>query len=158
MSSKILEEGTQVDNFCLKDDKNEEVCFEDYSGEWVVLYFYPKDNTPGCTKEAKQFTEKKQEFDDLDAKIIGISPDSVESHQKFKEKHDLDVKLLSDPEHKVLEKFGVWQKKKMFGREFFGVVRSTFLINPDGKIEKAWKKVRVKGHAEDVKCTLDDLK
>ena len=158
MSSKILEEGTQVDNFCLKDDKNGEVCFEDYSGEWVVLYFYPKDNTPGCTKEAKQFTEKKQEFDDLDAKIIGISPDSVESHQKFKEKHDLDVKLLSDPEHKVLEKFGVWQKKKMFGREFFGVVRSTFLINPEGKIEKAWKKVRVKGHAEDVKCTLDDLK
>ncbi|MCF7886149.1 MAG: peroxiredoxin [Candidatus Marinimicrobia bacterium] len=157
MSENIYKEGQKVDNFCLKDDQGSEFCLEENLGKWIVLYFYPKDNTPGCTKEAKQFTEKKEEFENLDAFIIGISPDSVKSHQKFKEKHNLDVKLLSDPEHEVLEKFGVWQKKNMFGRKFMGVVRSTLLINPAGKIEKAWKKVKVKGHAEDVKCSIDDL-
>jgi peroxiredoxin Q/BCP len=158
MSQNSIKEGSKVDNFCLKDDQGNEFCLEDNLGKWTVLYFYPKDNTPGCTKEAKQFTEKKKEFEELDAQIIGISPDSIESHRKFKDKHSLDVKLLSDPEHDVLEKFGVWQKKKMFGREFYGVVRSTFLLDPEGKVEKAWRKVKVKGHAEDVQCALDDLK
>src|SRR6056297_3131003 len=116
--TKEIQAGVKVDNFCLMDSQGEEFCLEDNLGQWIVLYFYPKDNTPGCTKEAKQFTQKKQEFDKLDALVIGISPDSVESHRKFKEKHDLDVKLLSDPDHNVLEKFGVWQKKKMFGKEF----------------------------------------
>lgn len=154
MSDKIYENGSKVENFCLKDDEGKDFCLEDHTGKWLVLYFYPKDNTSGCTREAKEFTDKKEEFEELDAEIIGISPDSIESHQKFKKEHDLQVKLLSDPEHEVLKKFGVWQKKKMFGNEFMGVVRSTFLLNPEGKIEKSWRKVKVKGHAEDVKGSI----
>ena len=120
----------------------------------MVLYFYPKDNTSGCTKEAKEFTDKKEIFEKLNAVIIGISKDSPKSHEKFISKHNLDILLLSDEEHKVLEIYGAWGKKKNYGREYYGTIRSTFLIDPEGRIVKIWKNVRVKGHVEEVLETL----
>ncbi|KAA0006504.1 MAG: peroxiredoxin, partial [Thermoplasmata archaeon] len=125
-------------------------CLKDFRGKWVVLYFYPKDNTTGCTKEAKDFSQYIEEFEKLNAVVIGISPDSIESHKKFKEKHGLKVILLSDESKETLQKYGVWQLKKMYGRSYYGVVRSTFLIDPDGNIVYEWKRVKVKGHVEDV--------
>jgi peroxiredoxin Q/BCP len=116
----------------------------------LVLYFYPKDNTPGCTTEAKDFSEYSQQFQELGADVIGVSPDSEKSHCKFIDKHNLSIQLLSDPEHKVIEAYGVWRLKKFMGKEYMGVVRSTFLISPDGKIAQVWDQVRVKGHVEKV--------
>ena len=127
---------------------------KDLKDKWIVLYFYPKDNTSGCTLEAKDFTCALEEFEKLNAIVIGVSPDSIESHQKFIAKQSLNLTLLSDPDHDVLEKYGVWQLKKMYGREYYGVVRSTFLIDPEGKIEHIWPKVKVKGHVDDVKNVL----
>ncbi|MBN1552419.1 peroxiredoxin [bacterium] len=145
-------------NFCLKDDSGKTVCLEDFRGKWVVLYFYPKDNTSGCTLEAKNFTESIDEFASMGAVIIGISPDSVTSHRNFKSKHSLSVILLSDPEHEVLKLYGVWQTKKMYGREFMGVVRTTVLINPDGNIIRIWPKVSVKNHVSEVLKTLREIR
>ena len=144
--------------FCLLDQNDEKVCLEDFMGKWVVLYFYPKDNSKSCTLEALSFTDNIKSFKKLDAVVIGVSPDSVKSHKSFAHKHNLDLILLSDPEHKVLDQYDVWKKKKMYGKEYMGVERSTFLINPKGYIEQEWLKVRVKGHAEDVKQKLMDLK
>jgi len=144
--------------FCLQSSEGEEICLEDYKGKWVVLYFYPKDGTKGCTLEAIDFTLNKEEFEKMGASIIGISPDSVESHTKFIDKNELGITLLSDVDHGVLEKYGVWQLKKMYGREYFGVVRSTFLIDPMGKIAYEWRKVKVKGHVDNVKKKLSELK
>ena len=129
----------------------------DFRGKWIVLYFYPKDNTSGCTREAVDFIEHLDEFEKLNAAVLGVSPDSVKSHQRFIEKHNLKVTLLSDPEHKVIEQYGAWQLKKMYGREYYGVVRSTFLINLDGHISYIWPKVKVKGHVEEVKKKLIEL-
>ena len=123
-----------------------------------MLYFYPKDNTSGCSREAEEFTAMKERFEKENAVIVGISPDSVKSHKRFIEKHNLNILLLSDPEHKVLEKYGVWQKKKMYGREYIGVVRSTFLISPEGTVKKIWRKVKVKEHVEEVLNTLKNIK
>ncbi len=119
-------------------------------GKWTVLYVYPKDNTPGCTTEAKEFTELLPEFERLGFQVIGVSKDSVESHQRFKEKHGLKVKLLSDPNAELIKALGAWGKKKSYGREYEGVIRSTFILNPDGEI--VWKKIKVraKGHAAKV--------
>ena len=153
--SKDLKIGIKAKSFCLPNQEDKKVCLKDFKGKWVVLYFYPKDNTPGCTKEAVGFTEKKKEFDKLNAEIIGISPDSTERHKKFIEKHKIGITLLSDPEHKVIETYGAWQLKKMCGRECYGVVRSTFLISPEGKIAHIWPKVKVAGHVESV---LDKIK
>lgn len=144
-------------NFCLPDEEGNEICLDSYKGKWIVLYFYPRDNTSGCTREAKDFSEHMEEFEKLNAVVIGISPDSPESHRKFKEKHSLKVKLLSDESHEVMEKYGVWQLKKLYGREYYGVVRSTFLISPDGKIVYEWKGVRVKGHVEEVLQKLKEM-
>eukprot|EP01156_Anaeramoeba_ignava_P011401 Anaeramoba_ignava/a483123_7.p1 GENE.a483123_7~~a483123_7.p1 ORF type:complete len:156 (+),score=22.52 a483123_7:375-842(+) len=152
----ILEKGNKAPEFCLNDKDGNKVCLKDYSGKWIVLYFYPKDNTSGCTKEAIGFTEEIEVFKELGAEILGVSPDSEKSHINFANKHDLKITLLSDPEKEVLQSYGVWQKKKMYGKEYMGVVRSTFLINPDGKIEKVWNKVKVDGHVEDVVCSLKD--
>ena len=143
--------------FCLPNEQDKEFCLKDFKGKWVILYFYPKDMTPGCTTEACDFTDSFHTFRKMNAEIIGISPDAPKSHTKFKEKYDLQHILLSDTEHKVLEQYGVWQLKKMYGKEYMGVVRSTFLIDPDGKIAKIWKKVKVKDHVEDVKGSLNDL-
>ncbi|ADD08686.1 thioredoxin-dependent thiol peroxidase [Candidatus Aciduliprofundum boonei] len=150
-----MKEGDIAEDFCLPDYEGKEHCLCDYRGKWVVLYFYPKDNTSGCTKEAKGFTEMQDEFEKLGAVIIGVSKDSPKSHAKFIEKHNLKILLLSDEEHKVLERYGAWGKKKNYGREYYGTIRTTFLIDPEGKIVKVWRNVRVNGHVEKV---LEELK
>jgi len=142
--------GKEAPDFCLPDYKGKEHCLNEFRGKWVVLYFYPKDNTSGCTREAKEFTEKKEEFEKMNAVIIGISKDSEKSHERFIEKHDLNILLLSDTEHEVMDLYEVWGKKKNYGREYFGTIRSTFLIDPEGRIVKKWKNVRVKGHVDEV--------
>ncbi|WP_457751658.1 peroxiredoxin [Thermococcus sp.] len=133
------------------DEEGNEVTLRDaLSGKWTVLYVYPKDNTPGCTTEAKEFTELLPEFEKLGFQIIGVSKDSVKSHQRFKEKHGLKIKLLSDPNVELIKALGAWGKKKRYGKEYEGVIRSTFIFNPNGEI--VWKKinVRAKGHAAKV--------
>ena len=149
--------GKKAPGFCLPDENGREICLDDFKGKWVVLYFYPKDNTSGCTMEAKDFSSNMEKFEEMNAVVIGISPDSQESHKKFREKHGLNVILLSDESHEVMEKYGVWQLKKMYGREYYGVVRSTFLINPEGNIVHEWRKVRVKGHVDDVLRKLEEM-
>ncbi len=146
--------GRTAPPFCLPDAKGTNVCLDQFRGKWVVLYFYPRDNTPGCTIEAMQFNAALEQFADLGAQVIGVSTDSQESHQKFAAKHDLTIRLLSDPSHGVLEKYGSWKPKSMFGKEFFGTSRDTFLIDPNGTIVAVWRKVSPKGHAEDVKAML----
>ena len=143
--------------FCLPDQDGIQVCLKDFAGKWVILYFYPKDMTKGCTLEAIDFSSALPEFDEMNAVILGVSPDSIASHQKFRAKEDLQVTLLSDPDHSVLEQYDVWQLKKMYGREYYGVVRSTFLIDPETAIAYSWLKVRVKGHVEAVKNKLREL-
>jgi len=152
----MLKEEDQAPEFCLPGDKGE-ICLEDLKGGWVVLYFYPKDGTSGCTIEALEFTAAEEEFKEKGAKVIGISPDSVKSHIKFREKNELSIPLLSDEEKKILEAYGVWQTKKMYGKEYMGVVRSTFIIDPDGKVAAAWTKVKVKGHVDAVMEKLTEL-
>jgi peroxiredoxin Q/BCP len=148
--SYTLKIGDTAPAFTLNNAQSQPVGLSDFAGLWVVLYFYPKDNTGGCTREAKEFSELLSEFEKRKAAIIGINPDSEASHAKFIEKHGLTVELLSDPDKQVCNLYGVWQKKKMAGREYMGVVRTTFLIDPKGRIAKVWEKVRVAGHAEDV--------
>jgi len=150
MAKNAIEVGEKAPRFCLADQEGKKVCSGDLLGKWTVLYFYPKDNTPGCTMEAKDFTCAVEDFSAADARIVGISPDDEKSHMKFIGKHDLKVTLLSDPEHLVLEQYGVWKAKKMYGKEFMGVERSTFLLDPDGKVRKVWRKVKVDGHVDEV--------
>ncbi|AFY40214.1 Peroxiredoxin [[Leptolyngbya] sp. PCC 7376] len=149
-----LEIGQAAPNFSLSNAQGEVKTLSDFSGQWLVLYFYPKDNTPGCTTEALDFTALKPEFAKHNAVVVGISPDSEKSHQKFIDKKELQIELLSDPEHQTAEDYGIWQLKKFMGKEYMGIVRSTFLINPEGKLAHAWVKVRVKEHAQKV---LDEL-
>ena len=146
--------GRSAPDFCLPDAVRKEVCLESFRGKWVVLYFYPRDNTPGCTLEAIQFSAALERFAELGAQVIGVSTDSPESHEKFAGRHNLTVLLLSDTDHHVLPAYGAWKPKTIFGKEILGTERDTFLINPDGKIVKVWRKVGVKGHAEAVKETL----
>ena len=154
----MLQVGDKAPDFCLPNQDNEEICLRDFQGSWVVLYFYPKDNTPGCTTEALDFTALKDEFEKEGAIILGVSPDSVKKHQNFIAKKNLGITLLSDEDKEVLKEYGVWQLKKNFGKEYMGVVRSTFLIDPDGKIAYIWPKVKVKGHAKEVLEKLKELK
>ena len=151
----IPQVGQNAPDFALNNRDGVVTSLASFDDRWLVLYFYPKDNTPGCTTEAKDFTAYAREFDELDADIVGISPDSEKSHGKFIEKHGLSIKLLSDPEHQVIEAYGAWRLKKFMGKEYMGVVRSTFLISPDRQIVKVWDKVRVKAHVEKV---LEELK
>lgn len=146
-----------AEEFTLQDANKKEVSLEDFLGKWVVLYFYPKDLTSGCTIEAIQFTKKKKEFEKLNAVIIGISPDSCELHQKFSEKEKLNLILLSDTEKEVIKKYNVWKEKNMYGRKYFGVDRSTFLIDPQGRIAKEWRSVKVPGHVDNVLKELKSL-
>lgn len=149
--------GVLAPGFCLPDQDGEEVCLESLRGRWVVLYFYPKDNTKGCTLEAMDFTLNKDRIEGMGATVLGVSPDSVESHQGFCDRHGLTITLLSDPGHGVLEAYGVWQLKMRYGREFQGVVRSTFLLDPEGRIAHAWKRVKVADHVEAVIEKLAEL-
>lgn len=160
MSEQILhlKVGVEAPGFCLPDKDNKEVCLKDFKGKYVVLYFYPKDNTPGCTTEAIGFTGILPELQKLDGIVIGISPDSPESHAKFIKKKNLKVILLSDVDKKVLKAYGKWGKKKFMGKEYIGVTRSTFLLDPNGNIAHIWPKVSVKGHPEEVKQILEEIK
>ncbi|GBF80341.1 thioredoxin-dependent thiol peroxidase [Aphanothece sacrum] len=155
--TNLLEIGQSAPNFSLENKPDNLISLVDFSGQWLVLYFYPKDNTPGCTTEAKDFTNYASEFDALGAKIIGISPDSTTSHSKFIEKHELSVTLLSDLGHKIAEAYGVWGLKKYMGKEYIGIIRSTFLIDPESKIVYIWSKVKVKNHAETVLNKLQEI-
>ena len=150
--------GDVAPQFCLPGEGEQEICLKNYQGKWLVLYFYPKDNTSGCTREAVDFTAALPALLDLGVEVLGISRDSPVSHKKFAEKHGLGVKLASDQDHKVTEAYGAWALKKMYGKESYGVIRSTFLIDPQGKIARIWKKVSVKGHADAVIKALHDLK
>jgi peroxiredoxin Q/BCP len=136
--------------------KEKEYSLHNFEGQNVVLYFYPKDATPGCTQEACDFRDN---FNRLKNKaiVIGISPDSIESHKKFQEKQGLNFILGSDPEHKILEDFNAWGEKSMYGKKYFGVIRSTFLIGKDLKIKKSWTKVKVKGHVDEILSEIDKL-
>lgn len=144
-----LELGQAVPSIELLADSGEQTTLADYKGKYVVLYFYPKDMTPGCTTEACDFRDQHQSFADLNAVIVGVSPDPQEKHKKFKEKHDLPFQLLVDDEHKLAEAFDVWKLKKNFGKEYMGIERSTFIIDPEGKLIKEWRKVKVKDHVEE---------
>ncbi|MFX1358518.1 MAG: thioredoxin-dependent thiol peroxidase [Promethearchaeota archaeon] len=152
-----LKIGNKAPDFCLPDKDNKEVCLKDFKDKYIIVYFYPADNTPACTTEAIGFTGILNEFQKLDAKVIGISPDSPQSHAKFIEKKNLKVTLLSDESKEILKKYGAWGLKKFRGKTYMGVIRSTFLISPDGEIAHIWPKVSVKGHPEEVKQTLEDL-
>ena len=165
----MLEIGTKAPDFCAPNQDDIEICSRDLKGKWIVLYFYPKDMTPGCTTQACDFTEAHPKFDDLDAVILGVSPDDAAKHRKFIEKKDLSITLLADLDKKMCEDYGVWQLKKFMGKEFMGVVRSTFIINPEGEIAAIWEKVNVrkkktvKGekieivHVEEVRKKLQEL-
>ncbi|WP_404458243.1 thioredoxin-dependent thiol peroxidase [Oceanobacillus kapialis] len=144
-----VELGKEVTDFTLHDQKGQEVQLSDYKGKYVVLYFYPKDMTPGCTTEACDFRDAHKSFEELDAVIVGVSPDPADSHQKFINKHELPFRLLADEEHKVAEQFDVWKLKKNFGKEYYGVERSTFILDKEGKLIKEYRKVRVDGHVEE---------
>ena len=146
--------GQNAPDFEAQDQNGNFVSLKNYSDRWLVLYFYPKDNTPGCTTEAKDFTAHLQEFESLGADILGVSPDSQKLHCKFIDKHELSITLLSDLEHKVIEAYGAWRLKKFMGKEYMGVVRSTFLISPEAKVAYVWDKVRVKAHVEKVLAEL----
>ncbi|MBA4543409.1 MULTISPECIES: thioredoxin-dependent thiol peroxidase [Thermoactinomyces] len=144
------QEGEQAIGFTLEASNGEKVSLSDYRGKNVVLYFYPKDNTPGCTVEACGFRDHHQEFADLNTVILGVSRDSVASHQKFVEKQNLPFLLLSDPDGKVCEAYGVLKDKNMFGKKFKGIERSTFVINGEGQIVKVYRKVKAMGHVKEV--------
>ncbi|SFV61168.1 Thiol peroxidase, Bcp-type [hydrothermal vent metagenome] len=153
----MLEVGDTIPEFCIANQDEEEICFRDIRGRWIVLYFYPKDNTTGCSTEACDFTDALPDFSSLDAIILGVSPDSPKKHRNFIEKKELKLTLLSDEDKSLCKSFGVWQQKKNFGKEYMGVVRSTYLITPDGKLAFKWEKVRVKGHVDAVKEKLREL-
>lgn len=145
-------------DFQLTASNGEVVKLSDFRDKkYVVLYFYPKDMTPGCTTQACDFRDYHDEFSALDAVILGVSPDPLERHEKFVEKHGLPFLLLVDDEHEVAEKYGVWKLKKMFGKEFMGVERSTFIIDKEGKLIKEWRKVKVKGHVEEALQFIKEL-
>ncbi|MHC5307178.1 thioredoxin-dependent thiol peroxidase [Bartonella sp. LJL80] len=144
------EKGDVAPDFDLPRDGGNQIRLSQLRGKPVVLYFYPKDDTSGCTVEAVDFTRLKPEFDKIGVTIIGMSPDKPAKHDKFKAKHDLDVVLVSDEQKQTLEAYGVWVEKSMYGKKYMGVERSTFLIDADGKIADAWRKVSVPGHAEAV--------
>lgn len=145
--------GEKAPNFILETDEGKQVTLEDYRGKKVVLYFYPKDGTPGCTTEALEFKEISNEFAKEGAVILGISKDSVKSHQKFKEKYQLPFALLSDPEATVMNVYGVWKEKSLYGKKFMGTERTTFLIDEKGIVRKIYAKVKPEGHAQT--CLLD---
>lgn len=152
-----IEEGAKAPAFSLKADDGSKVSLSDLKGSPVVLYFYPKDDTPGCTKEACAFRDRQQEMTALGAKVFGVSPDDVASHVKFRDKFHLNFPLLADLEHKVADKYGVWREKNMYGKKVMGIQRSTYLLDAEGKVARVWKAVKVDGHDEQVLKELRSL-
>jgi peroxiredoxin Q/BCP len=151
-----LEEGKKAPAFSLKDQSGKTVKLADFKGKYVVVYFYPKDNTPGCTTEACDFRDEHSALEEMGAVVLGVSPDDEKSHQKFVAKHSLPFPLLVDTDHALAEKYGAWGEKNMYGRKMMGIIRSTFLIGPEGTLVRAWPKVKVAGHVDQVKEALQD--
>lgn len=158
MAAPSVEVGKKAPGFQLRNQDDEPVSLNDLAGKWVVLYFYPKDDTPGCITEACEFTTEIKPFEDLDAVVIGVSPDSPASHREFIAKHRLKVTLLSDAEHQIMEKYGAWGRKRTYGKETVGVIRGTVLIDPAGNVAYHWPKVKAEGHAEAVRKHLEELR
>lgn len=154
---KELQAGDKAPDFSVPDQNGKATSLSQYKGKWVVLYFYPKDDTPGCTIEAIDFTKYLPNFEKVNAQILGVSCDSCESHQKFIKKKDLKIMLLSDAGKEIVKKYGVWGPKTFMGRTYDGITRATFLIDPQGKIARVWPKVKAEGHAEDVQGALAEL-
>lgn len=153
----MLEINQPFPAFNLPDQDGQTRGLADYAGNWAVIYFYPKDNTSGCSLEAKDFTGLASEFTARKTAVVGVSPDSVKSHANFAAKKELGITLLSDPEHALLEAAGVWQQKKLYGKEYMGVVRTTALVDPKGLVRELWSKVKVAGHAEQVLAKLKEI-
>ncbi|KKP38366.1 MAG: bacterioferritin comigratory protein, peroxiredoxin Q/BCP [Candidatus Peregrinibacteria bacterium GW2011_GWF2_33_10] len=153
----MLKIGDQAPAFTILNQNNEKISLTNFLGQWVVLYFYPKDNTPGCTVEACTFSDNLNEFKKLKAVILGVSADSTQSHRKFIEKKNLKIMLLSDEDHKVLKNYEAWGEKSLYGKIFFGIIRSTFLIDPQGKIAHIWRKVKPSGHTQEIQKILKNL-
>jgi peroxiredoxin Q/BCP len=152
-----LTQGSPAPDFDLPADGGSRIKLSELKGRKVVLYFYPKDNTSGCTLEAIDFSARKADFDAAGTIVIGVSPDSVKSHDSFKKKHDLSIQLASDESKAMLEAYGVWAEKSMFAHKYMGVVRTTYLLDADGNIARVWDKVKVKGHVEDVLAAAKSL-
>jgi len=158
MVKTSLEIGQSAPYFCLSDQEGNRRCLEDFSGKWVILYFYPKDNTPGCSLEAKNFSCLRKDFEAENAVVLGVSRDSIESHKRFVEKKELKIKLLSDEQEDIHRTYDVLHPKHFRGKEIISVSRTTFLINPEGKIARVWDNVKATGHAEKVLSELRILK
>ncbi len=150
----MIDEGTPAPDFELQSDTGETVKLSDFHGRPVVLYFYPKDDTPGCTTEACEFRDAYDVFRDRGAEVLGVSPDDVRSHEKFKKKYQLPFTLLADPSHEIAEQYGVWGERKFAGKRYMGITRSTFVIAPDGTVARAMRGIKPAGHASEV---LDSL-
>lgn len=146
----MIDPGSKAPAIALKDQQGKLHRLSQYAGQWVVLYFYPKDNTSGCTKQACSFRDQLPDFGKINAEVLGVSPDDEKSHAKFVDKQNLNFTLLADPDHDALTKYGVWQEKSMYGRKYMGVVRTTYLIDPKGKVAHRWDKVKVAGHIDAV--------
>ncbi len=155
--SDWIEEGATAPDFSLAADDGREVRLSALRGKPVVLYFYPKDDTPGCTKEACAFRDRRGEIEERGAAVLGVSPDNVASHEKFRDKYSLNFPLLADPDHAVADAYGAWREKNMYGKVSMGIQRSTFLIDAAGTVRKVWKKVSVDGHDEQVMAALGSL-
>ena len=153
----MIEEGKRAPAFTLASSDGDKVSLSKLKGQNVVLYFYPRDNTPGCTTEANDFNKALKKLEKLDAVVLGVSKDSIESHCKFRDKYKLKFPLLSDPDRKVLEKYGAWGEKNMYGKKMMGIIRTTIIIGADGKVKKIFPKVRVKGHVDKVIEALKEL-
>ncbi len=154
----MLEAGKNAPDFALPDHQGQTVRLRDFRGKRVVLYFYPRDGTPGCTREACSFRDAHTRLVRAGVVVLGVSPDSPESHRKFRERHGLPFPLLSDPEGKVAQAYGAWAEKTLYGRKRWGVARSTFLIGPDGRVERVWRRVKPDGHAEEVLQAIQGLR
>ncbi len=151
----MLEAGKRAPAFTLESSEGGKVALKDFAGKSLVIYFYPKDNTPGCTLEAQDFQKASPQFRKRNAAVIGVSRDSIDSHCKFAEKYALGFPLLSDPEHEVLEKYSAWGEKTLYGKKTVGVIRTTVIIDPEGKVKKVFRNVKVKGHVDAVLAALD---
>ena len=153
----MLEAGKAAPAFTLKESDGDKVSLSGLKGKWVVVYFYPRDDTPGCTLEAQGFNKALGQLDKLGAVVVGVSKDDLPAHCKFRDKYGLEFPLLSDPDGKIIEKYGAWGEKNMYGKKSMGIQRSTFLIDADGKVAKVWKAVKVDGHDEQVVAALKEL-
>ena len=154
----MLKTGDTLPDIKLPSSKGGERSLSDFKGKWLILYFYPKDDTPGCTREACSFRDHNEDLKGLNAVVVGVSKDPLTSHEKFIEKYGLPFELLADTDLKLMEALGVWKEKSMYGRTFMGVSRDTFLIDPDGTIVKEWRGVKVDGHTEKVKAAIEELR